>query len=118
MADARKKCGAVHGDVSRGARIVSADTLAVESLAVAEAAIDSAWKRAVGAGLLKLPPRVERKWMMLDGFTYVIEVRQGDRYRAMEIEHLKHPEVAADSIVRKVYAALVNLPGNSRRERF
>jgi hypothetical protein len=117
MADARRECGAVHGDVSRGARIVAADTLAVESLAVAEATIDSAWNGAVAAGLLRLPPRVERKWVMMDGFTYVIEVRQGKRYRAAVIEHVEHPEVAADSLVKKVYAALLSFSGTSRNAR-
>jgi hypothetical protein len=115
VADAKKKCGAVRGDVSRRARVIEADTLGVESISVSSAAIDSAWNNAVRAGLLTLPPKVDRKWLMLDGFTYVIEVRQGKQYRAVEIEHLEHPEVATDTLVKKVYAALVRIPAFAKR---
>jgi hypothetical protein len=109
--EARRKCGASRGDVSRGAMIISADTLRVESRAASSAAIDTAWKNAVAAGLLTLPARMERNWHMLDGFTYVLEIRQGNIYRAVEIEHLDRPEAPADSVVKKAYAALTRIPG-------
>jgi hypothetical protein len=109
VADARKQCGASRGDVTRGARIISADTIEVESLRVASAVIDTAWTRAVRAGLLTLPAQVEREWIMMDGFTYVIELRYGNRYRAVEIEHVEKPEVVADAVVQEVHAALVGI---------
>lgn len=117
VAEARKNCGATRGDVRLGARLIVADTLEVERLSASSAAINRAWTRAVRAGLLTLPPEVKRQWLMMDGFTYVIEVRQGDRYRAVEIEHVEKPEVAADSLVKKVYAALVGVPGFAERRR-
>jgi hypothetical protein len=83
----------------------------VEPLAASSAAIDSAWKKAIAAGLLTLPARVERSWHMLDGFTYVLEIRQGNLYRAVEIEHLDRPEAPTDSIVKKAYTALTGIPG-------
>jgi hypothetical protein len=115
VAEARRDCGGTRGDVSRGALVISADTLGVEALTASSAAIDSVWNTAVLAGLFALPSHVERKWMMVDGFTYVIEVRQGNLYRAVEIEHLEHPEVAADSVVKQVYAALAAVPGFAKR---
>jgi hypothetical protein len=52
------------------------------------------WQEVKREGLLELPPRVARAWMMTDGLTYVVEVRRGDDYRASEIEYTK-PEGAS-----------------------
>lgn len=60
------------------------------------------WPMLVHMGIDSLPTRVPRKWMMLDGHTYVLEVRRGTRYRASEIEHLEKPEVRADAVVRRI----------------
>ena len=40
--------------------------------------------------------------MMLDGHTYVLEVRRGQVYRASEIEDLEKPEVPADATIRRI----------------
>jgi len=106
MNDARKKCDTSEGDVRPGARIFTADTLVVEQLETSGSVVESAWEDAVSAGLLQLPGRVKRTWMMLDGFTYVVEVRRGDEYRASEIEHVDRAETAADTQVKGVYAAV------------
>jgi len=60
------------------------------------------WPTLVNVGMLRLPTRVVRKWMMLDGHTYVLEVRRGQTYRASEIEHLDKPEVSADTDIRRI----------------
>jgi hypothetical protein len=43
---------------------------------------------------------------MLDGSTYLVEVRRGKEYRAAAIERLETPEVEADAQIKAVYAAL------------
>ena len=53
-------------------------------------------------GLFTLPTKVPRTWMMLDGHTYVLEVRRGQVYRASEIEDLEKPEVPADATIRRI----------------
>lgn len=105
MAEARKKCGSSEADVP-GRRIITADTLIVEQLDASGSVVDSAWQAAVAAGLFQLPGRVTRTGTTLDAFTYVVEVRRGDEYRASEIEHVDRAETAADTQVKRVYAAL------------
>ena len=109
IALARDKCDASIGDVSRGASVYNADTLAITELKVESGAIERAWDAAVHEGLLTLPAEVPRKWLMLDGFSYVIEVRRGAEYRASSIEQVDKPEVPADAQVKRVYDALTRL---------
>ena len=109
VAEARRKCGTPVADVGAGARIITADTLVVQQLDVPESEMETAWKDALGAGVLQLPGRVKRTWTMDDGITYLIELRRGDEYRAAEIEHLERPEVEADTQVKQVYAAVRRL---------
>jgi len=109
VAEALRKCGTSVADVRAGARIITTDTLVVDQLDVQEPEIETAWKAAVDAGLLQLPARVDRRSATLDDFTYVIELRRGDEYRAAEIERLDHPEVEADTQVGQVYAAVRRL---------
>lgn len=109
IALAREKCGASFGDVSRGASVYRADTLAITELKVDLRAIERAWDAAVHEGLLTLPAEVPRKWLMMDGFSYVIEVRRGAEYRASSIEHVDKAEVPADAQVKRVFDVLTRL---------
>jgi hypothetical protein len=109
VARARRKCDATIGDVRNGAQVYNADTLAITALTADSHTIQRAWDAAVQEGLLTLPPDVARKWLMMDGFTYVIEVRRGAEYRASSIEQLEKPEVPADAQVKNVYDALIRL---------
>jgi hypothetical protein len=109
VAAARRSCGTPIVGVTAGARIITADTLVVRQLDVAESEIGAAWRDALSAGVLQLPGRVSRSSMMLDGVTYVVEVRRGDEYRAAEIEHLEVPAVKADSQVQQVNLAVRRL---------
>ncbi|HKG92741.1 MAG TPA: hypothetical protein VKA84_12645 [Gemmatimonadaceae bacterium] len=106
-AEARAHCGEGRGDTLRAAVVISADTLALLPLSP-PADADDVWRGAVARGVLTLPPRVPRRWMRSDGFTYVLEVRQGDEYRASVIEHTDPPESDADRQVQAVYAWLVS----------
>lgn len=115
VAEARRRCGTSLTDVSAGARIITADTLLVQPLAVPESEIETAWKDALNAGVLRLPGRVTRNQTMDDSITYLIESRRGNEYRASETEHLEESEVEADTHVKQVYAAVRRLL--QRRER-
>jgi hypothetical protein len=106
VALAHKRCGASIGDTHGAARLYDADTLVVENVAVNDP--EAVWKHVVALGGLELPPKVPRKWRMMDGFTYVIETRRGDSYRASVIEALEKPEVDADRVARSVYDAVMS----------
>ena len=109
VAEARRRCGTSMVDVTPVARVIAADTLVVQRLVVSEAAIEAAWNEAERAGVVQLPGRVKRSLTREDGFTYFIELRRGDEYRASEIEDLERPEVKADSMVKQVYLAVQRL---------
>lgn len=96
---ARRECRREYA--SEGGQIISTDTLSIRSLRV-PANPDSIWQRVLSAGLLMLPPFVARHWIMTDGYTFVLELRQGSEYRASMIESLEKPEHPADSVFRAV----------------
>ena len=106
VAEARRQCDTPLGDVGAGMRIITADTLAVDALSVADSVIDNAWTAAVRAGVFQLPGRVNHTAATSGDFTYVVELRRGGEYRASEIEHLERPETEADRQVKEVYAAV------------
>ena len=106
MTEARKKCGTSQQDVSPGTRIFTADTLLVEQTDASRSVVKSAWQGALDAGLFQLPGRVTHTSTPLDGFTYVIEVRRGDEYRASEIERVDRAETAADTQVKDIYTVV------------
>jgi hypothetical protein len=109
VGEARRHCGKAIADVSAGARIITADTVVVQQLAVPDSAIEDAWNSAVRAGALDLPGRVTRTSAGAGGFTYVVEVRRGNEYRASEIERVDEPRADADRQVQKVFATLSRL---------
>ncbi|HEY2378177.1 MAG TPA: hypothetical protein VGH98_19530 [Gemmatimonadaceae bacterium] len=57
-------------------------------------------------GAFQLPARVKRDRGMDDVFMYVVEIRNGDDYRASTIEHMDRPEAQADQQIKDVYAAV------------
>jgi hypothetical protein len=109
VADARRACGTSVTDVSAGARIIATDTLVVTQLDAQESEIEAAWNAALAAGLPQLPARVNRSSATSADFTYVIELRRGDEYRASQIEQVDRPEVEADTQVKDIYAAVRRL---------
>lgn len=104
MTEARRRCGTSQQDVSPGTRIFTADTLMVEQTDASGSVVESAWQGAVAAGLFQLPGRVTQTSTPSDGFSYVVEVRRGDDYRAAEIERVDRAETAADTQVKDIYA--------------
>jgi hypothetical protein len=108
VAEARRQCGTV-ADIGAGARLLTADTLVVARLSVPDSAIENAWTAAERAGAFQLPGRVERNRAMGDDFMYVVELRSGGDYRASMIEHVEHPETAADQQIKDVYAVVSRL---------
>jgi len=109
-AEARRQCPRT---VDGGGSYRSVDTLALESADARNAG--RIWDQARSAGALELPPRVPRTWIMIDGFTIVIEVRRGDAYRASRIEAIKPPEVHADRVAQQVYQTVMSEYGSFER---
>ncbi len=104
IAEARRSCGAPLNEVATGVRIITTDTLAVDSLGVPEPAVESAWTAAINDGVLELPSHVERTAASTTDFNYVVEVRRGRGYRASQIEHVERPGTGVDRQVQQIYA--------------
>ena len=96
---ARRRCGDRSWDSLDAWSMIVVDTVALHQLPRAD--YEAFWQELKTEGILELPPSVPRSWMMLDGLTYVVEVRRGNDYRASEIEHTK-PEGRADSLVQRL----------------
>lgn len=79
--EALARCDNPNTDATHAGGFIIARTV-VPTPRTPPTAPDSAWQDVVRAGVLRLPPMVPRNWAMLDGHTYVIELRQGDSYRA------------------------------------
>lgn len=108
---ARHRCGGAIGDSSRDTYDVQTDTLALHRLQVDSAAIARAWNDAIDAGIAQLPelaPRAQHG-QMLDGLTYVTEMREGDEYRASEIEYRGDADSTALARVDRVFRAVAKL---------
>jgi hypothetical protein len=116
---ARRRCGERDAGMSEapagtyGWTMISDDTLDLRPLQP-PARPDETWDALVEAGLLRLPPSVPRPWIMMDGHTYVLEVRRGTEYRASRIEHTTPPATAADSAMQAVAAVLRRVAPPSR----
>lgn len=106
VAQARSQCDTPLGEVRAGVRIITADTLAVDRMAVADSLVEAAWSAAVRAGVMQLPGQVTRGEVPPTDFTYVVEVRRGSEYRASQIQHVEGAETEADRRVKAVYAAI------------
>lgn len=109
VAQARRQCDTALGEVGAGVRIITADTLAVDTLSSADTLIANAWAAAVRAGVLRLPGHVARRTVPSSDFTYVVELRQGAEYRASQIEYVEPPETDTDRQVQEIYAAVSSL---------
>ena len=68
--------------------------------------MDAVWDELIGEGIQSLPTHVPRKWMMVDGHSYIYELRIGQAYRAVSIEHVDHPEVPADGAIKRIAGIL------------
>jgi hypothetical protein len=115
VADTRRHCDTPLGEVGAGVRIITADTLAVEQLDLPASSIDSVWTAAMRAGVSQLPGFVKRAETPSSDFTYVVELRRGNEYRASQIEHVEQPGTDADRQVQRVYAAIITLLPVERR---
>jgi hypothetical protein len=109
--EARKTCGDRRSDTLSAAAMFRADTVGLYPLPSAD--YEAYWQELKQNGLAQLPPEVHRGWMMLDGHTYVVEVRRGNDYRASVIEHTK-PESRADTLVQRLAALIRRGPQRAR----
>jgi hypothetical protein len=115
VAETRRQCGVSVTDVGAGMQLLTTDSLIVNRLSVPDSLIARAWSTAEQAGVAELPGRVKRNWVMDDGFTYVVELRRGNDYRASSIEHVENPESDADRRVQSVYVAVSQLLSPEQR---
>ena len=108
---ARHRCGGAIGDSSRETYYVQTDTLSLHRLHVDSAAIARAWNDAIDAGIAQLPELAPRAHhgQMLDGLTYVTEMREGYEYRAAEIEYRSDADSTALARVDRVFRAVAKL---------
>jgi len=60
------------------------------------------WSQLMRAGVLRVPPEPHPKYVMLDGFTYVLEVRVGSVYRASVLPQYESSTDEADVSVREI----------------
>ncbi len=109
---AKERCGernAGEADAPPGTygwSVILADTVGMVRLQ-STTSLSAVWTDLVRAGVTELPTRVPRSWIMLDGHSYVVELRNGNSYRASVIEHTSPPATSADSVVQAV-AAIFN----------
>ena len=100
-AEARRNCSR---PAAGGGSYMQADTLALTQVDARNAAF--VWDSVVRAGVLDLPPRIRRNWIMVDGFAIVIETRHGASYRASRFEAIGQPETTADTAARQIYRTI------------
>jgi hypothetical protein len=105
---ARRECGREFPDTLGAASIFTTDTLGLRQLRDVRA-LATAWESAVNAGVLTLPPEINPRRISLDGFGYVVEVRNAREYRASVIQHVERAETEADRQVQAVYRAVLPL---------
>jgi hypothetical protein len=109
IVEARRQCGVSLSDIGSGVQIITADSLVVDRLSVSDSVVETTWAATMRAGVAELPGRVDRKQVMDDGFTYIVELRRGNDYRASSIQHVEQAESDADRTVKEVYAVVTRL---------
>ena len=107
-AEARARCGDTL-TLPSSAYVISIDTLAIVPINAANAAIDSAWTRAVQRGLLTLSPLPGGERLVLDGIGYVVEVRQGPAYRASVIQFAGDASTDAERQLQSIVLSLADI---------
>lgn len=105
-AAARRRCHPSADDPGTSGTYYSVDTLALEEVDARRAG--TVWEQSIHDGVFELRSLVRRNWIMIDGCTIVIEVRRGDTYRASWFAAIRPPEVAADSVARRIYRSVTS----------
>jgi hypothetical protein len=103
--EARRRCDDPPQDSLGSASVIESDTLDVFP-AIVPANLGHVWRRLTKAGIRTLPTRIERNWIMMDGHTYVTQLRVGPEYRASRIEYVRRPEAPADRTVQVIDSIL------------
>ena len=96
-AQARRNCP----NDSTGGTFITAHWLTLQRLPLSSPPAEL-WPQLVHAGVLQVPPEPHAKRMMLDGFTYVLEVRVGDVYRASVLPQYESSSEEADLNVQQI----------------
>lgn len=105
---AKSRCGAEPKLPELPATGFSVDTLAITEIGT-PTVIERAWSEAVQNGVLTLPEDWPPGVILLDGFTRVIELRQGQRYRTSTVREIRRDTSDVARRVRSIDAALDGL---------
>ena len=89
-------------------RLITADTLQLNPIELPSNP-DSIWTVLLSEGLMTLPATIPRAWIMDDGTTFVLEVREGASYRASVIEKTTPPESPDDGRIQSIALTLGTL---------
>jgi hypothetical protein len=82
------------------------DTALVSKPLKVTANLNRLWNTLVENGLLDLPTNVKHSWIMLDGRTFVVEVRVGNFYKASVLAYLKNPKLKAYKTIKNIVRIL------------
>ena len=104
-AQARRQCDKSQQPPRGGSTVISSDTLKLTAVTPC-GSLDRVWQELEIAGVKTLPPRIKRPWAMLDGYTYVAQLRAGREYRVSRIEHVEHPILPADRAIQQLNTIL------------
>jgi hypothetical protein len=108
--EARRRCNERGTDTLSVAAVIFSDTLAIDTIATT-ADLERTWSDLVAAGVLALPTSVHRSAVMLDGLSYVVEVRVGQEYRVSQIQDWSRDEVPADGAIKIINRILTERVG-------
>ena len=73
--------------------------------------VSDVWKELVDAGIATLPTSVRRSEIMMDGTSYVVQLRMGQEYRVSRIQEWHTVETPADKAIQRINAILTQRIG-------
>ena len=73
--------------------------------------VSDVWKELVDAGIATLPAGVRRSEIMMDGTSYVVQLRMGQEYRVSRIQEWHTVETPADKAIQRINAILTQRIG-------
>jgi hypothetical protein len=73
--------------------------------------VSDVWKELVDAGIATLPTSVRRSEIMMDGTSYVVQLRMGQEYRVSRVQEWHTVETPADKAIQRINAILTQRIG-------
>lgn len=88
-----------------GGQVFNLDTLAITGVKMRPDQ-ERIWRELVSLGLYELPTHIVRNSIMVDGFSYVLEIRRGKAYRASELATSDEKAEGGEGLMRRIADAL------------